>query len=426
MLSTYTTVSKLAKPALYALLNRRLAKGKEDPQRVGERKGKASAPRPQGALFWVHAASIGEAQSALVLIRAILGRYPDCHCLVTTGTRTSAQLMAEKLPDRAFHQYYPLDHPKWVRRFLNHWHPDLCLWMESELWPNMLMEIQNRAIPAALVNARLSPRSFRKWNRYPQSIARILASFQLILAQTQTEAEYFEKLRAAKVVVSDNLKYSAKPLAYDAAQYKALKAVTQNRRIALYASTHKGEEDLACQVHGALKAKYPNILSIIVPRHPERGNDISLLCEDYGLDPVLRRDIRRLPDPDTDIYIVNTIGELGLFYALAPFAYIGRTFSDDGGGGHNPIEPALLGCAVVHGPHYQNLSDIFDEMDASGAASVIPAKHDMIAAIGALLGDDGMVEAMRDRARDFAVKKSCVIDTVMGALSPQLETALRV
>lgn len=424
MLDIYKTISRLSKPALLALLLRRKAIGKEVPERINERKGKPSQDRPQGKVFWVHAASVGEAQSALVLVRAVLGAYPQAHCLVTTGTVTSAALMEDKLPDRALHQFYPLDYPKWINRFLDHWHPDLCLWMESELWPNMLLGIQKRKIPAALINARLSPRSFRKWKRVKSSINRLLGTFDIILTQTEQDAEHFTALGADNVRVSDNLKYSAKPLGYDKQDYTALTTAIAGRPLITYASTHKGEEELAAQVHEALKDKYPGLLSIIVPRHPHRGQDIAHICETHGLDPVLRRDAKRLPDRDTDIYIVNTIGELGLIYDLAPFAFIGRTFSDDGGGGHNPLEPALLNCAVLHGPHTQNLQDIFDDMGAAGAALKIESKNLIIATIASLLEAPESLSALQMQAREFATRKARVIDNVMNALEPQLASSL--
>tara|TARA_B100000242_G_scaffold269460_1_gene220262 strand:+ start:865 stop:2142 length:1278 start_codon:yes stop_codon:yes gene_type:complete len=425
MLYLYKTISKLSKPALLALLSRRLAKGKEDPSRIAERKGKSEIARPEGKLFWVHAASVGEAQSALVLIHGVLRQYPDAQCLVTTGTKTSAALMRNKLPDRAIHQYYPLDHPKWAARFLDHWRPDICLWMESELWPNMLLAIQKRKIPAALVNARLSPRSYRRWKRFQSSIATLLDSFGLILAQRQAEADYFIDLGAKNVLVSDNLKYSAKPLDCDEQDYNALLKALSGRPVVTYASTHKGEEDLACQIHSTLKDRFPGLLSIIVPRHPDRGHEVSRICDEYHLDPVLRRLAKRVPDKDTDIYIVDTIGELGLIYKMAPFAFIGRTFSDDGGGGHNPLEAALLNCAVLHGPHYQNLSDIFEDMNSQNAAIQIHQKKDLGPTIEGLLHDPERLAALQKNALDFAARKSRVIDTVMDEIKPLLNDALR-
>lgn len=424
MLSIYKSVTSYSRPLLHALLQKRVYAGKEDESRLGERRGKASLPRPDGKLFWVHAASVGEAQSALILIHALLEQNKDLHILLTTGTKTSAQLMAQKLPKRAIHQFYPLDHSYWVSRFLDHWSPDAVFWMESELWPNMLMDIQSRNIPTALVNGRLSPRSFKRWSMFKKSIAEILKTFDLVLTQTEQEQHYYTELGATKVLTTDNLKYSASPLGYDEADYNALKKAIGNRPFWLYASTHKGEEQLACDIHTELKKDMPNLLTIVVPRHPERGPEISDICEANELDGVLRRQIKRLPDIDTDIYIANTLGELGLFYSLSPIACIGRSFSDDGGGGHNPIEAAQLNCAVLHGPNVQNLSDIFDEMDSAGAALKIEKKDDFAPLLKDLLSTSEKQDELQRRGFDFAAAKTRVIDTVMKEIQPLLNKAL--
>lgn len=423
MLTIYKSVTNYSKPLLHALLKKRVYAGKEDEQRLGERRGKASKPRPDGKLFWVHAASVGEAQSALILINALLEQDKDLHILITTGTKTSAQLMAQKLPERALHQFYPLDQNYWVERFLNHWTPDAVFWMESELWPNMLMDIQKRDIPTALVNGRLSPRSFKRWSMFKKSIAEVLKTFDLVLTQTDQEKGYYTELGAKCVVTTDNLKYSSKPLDYNKADYDALKKAIGQRPFWVYASTHKGEEQLACDIHGALKADIPDLLTIVVPRHPERGPDISDICEANSLDGVLRRQIKRLPDSDTDIYIANTLGELGLFYSLSPIACIGRSFSDDGGGGHNPIEAAQLGCAVLHGPNVQNLQDIFDDMDAHDAAIKIEKKDALAPLLKELLGNPDKLSALQKRGHDFAAAKTRVIDTVMKEIQPLLDKA---
>ena len=332
---------RLEKP-LQKLVQNRIKQGKEDASRVDERYGHPGKARPKGKLIWLHAASVGEAQSALILIDTLLGRLNDVHILVTSGTKTSASLMEKKLPDRAFHQYYPLDHPAWVQRFLEHWKPNLVFWMESELWPNMLLNIHCRNIPAILVNARLSNTSFRRWNFFKNGAADILQTFSLILTQTARDSVRFQELGAGSVVVTDNLKYSARPLPCPEDAFKPLSAAIGARKTWLFASTHAGEEAMACRLHQILKNAYPDLLTIIAPRHPERGTDVDDLCKAQGLKTILRGQDHALPDAETDIYIANTLGELGLFYRLVPIACIGRSFSDDGGGGHNPVEAAQL------------------------------------------------------------------------------------
>lgn len=425
MLNLYKPLTRYSKPLLHALLASRVRAGKEDKERLNERQGIANKKRPKGKLFWVHAASVGEAQSALIFIEALLDKNKNVQILLTTGTKTSATLMAQKLPKRAFHQFYPLDHPEWVERFLDHWKPDAVFWMESELWPNMLLEIQNRKIPSALINGRLSPRSYKRWRRFKRSIKSILSCFHLVLTQTQQEQIFFEALGAKNVKTTDNLKYSAAPLSFNKNDYSALKKAIAKRPLWLYASTHKGEEELACRIHISLKENYPDLLTIIVPRHPERGTEIANICDAQGLDAVLRGVTKLLPDKDSDIYVANTLGELGLFYQLSSIACIGRSFSDDGGGGHNPIEAAQLDCAVLHGPNVQNLQDIFDDMNTIGAAIKLENESHFIDTVNTLMANENVLKDSQNKALDFAKSKTRVIHTVMAELQPLLDKVLK-
>lgn len=388
--------------------------------RLGERMGQSRTPRPQGILFWVHAASVGEAQSALILVQRLLAHPAQPHILITTGTTTSARFLAGKLPDRCIHQYYPLDHPAWVNRFMDHWKPDHCFWMESELWPNMLGALKKRQIPAALVNARMSPRSFKRWNTFRQVAKDLVQCFDIILAQTEQEAGYYTQLGAQNVVVTGNLKYSADPLPFDTRAHDAFIAATGKRPLWLYASTHKGEEELACAVHKALKAQFNDILTIIVPRHPERGESIAALIRNEGLTVDQRSEGKKSPASSADIYLADTIGELGLFYSIAPVTCIGRSFSDDGGGGHNPIEAAQLGCAVLHGPHIQNLGEIFSDMDRANAALEIASKDELAKTLLHLLSNPQALANQQATALDFAQSRGRVIERVMDALDPGL------
>ncbi|MFN3700321.1 MAG: 3-deoxy-D-manno-octulosonic acid transferase [Alphaproteobacteria bacterium] len=435
MFQIYKIATFAAAPAFHGLLRSRLNKGKEDPQRIAERKGFASQPRPKGKLVWIHAASVGEAQAALIVIGKITARMPNCAILITTGTKTSAELMAQKLPNGAIHQYYPLDHPHWVERFLNHWQPDLCLWMESELWPNMLSGIKRRSIPAALVNAKLSPRSYGRWKRLKSLITPMLSTFHTILTQTDSDKGYYLNLGAApdKVLTTDNLKYSADPLPYDEAALMDIQSAISSRPVWVYASTHDGEEALAYRAHQSLLEKLPDLLTIIVPRHPERRSQIQSALEALqgnaaeaaqNATPPLKIDFRgqnkKLPNQNTALYIADTLGELGLFYKLAPIACIGRSFSHDGGGGHNPIEAALHNCAVLYGKNIQNLQEIFDDMRAAQAALRLKEPSELAPALEALFTDPARLKTLQDKAHSFATAKAGVIDTVMNALEPLL------
>jgi 3-deoxy-D-manno-octulosonic-acid transferase len=421
MFEIYRLCLRLGAPFLHTLLDKRTRKGKEDPERLQERKGKPGKPRPPGPLVWVHAASVGEAQSTLILIDNILKLKNNINVLVTTGTVTSARMMSQKLPARAFHQFYPVDHPDWVKGFLDHWRPELVLWMESEIWPCMLQEIKKRDIPAALINARLSAKSARLWKLLPGPARQLLSAFSSILAQTQEDAAHYAALGAKHIHVTDNLKYSAKPLPVDETDFKNLQGYLRDRPVWVYASSHKGEEALACRVHQILQAAIPELMTIIIPRHIQRGAEIRSICQSYSLKAAQREAEKFLPVDDTDIYIADTMGELGLFYRLAPVACIGRSFSDDGGGGHNPIEAAQLNCAVLHGPNVQYQKQIFREMDEAGAALEVRDEKELTDYLRRMLTDRAYLEQQQRAAFAFAKDKEVVIERVIKALTPLLQ-----
>lgn len=425
MLKIYTTLMGAGAPVLRAVLQRRGERGKEDPLRAGERMGIPGRRRPDGKLIWIHAASVGESQSMLAVVNALLERT-DAHILVTTGTVTSAQMMEMRLPSRALHQYYPVDHPQWVRAFLDHWRPNLALWTESELWPAMLQEVKMRGVPAILVNARLSDRSFKRWKILKADAKQLLGTFDLVITQTDEDAKRYRELGARDVVTGGNLKYSAAPLPADERDLKLIQQTITDRPLWLYASTHDGEEALACRLHKNLKQKNPelsSLLTVIVPRHPARGESIRALCEQAGLTARLRGENHDLPQAGDDIYIADTLGELGLFYRLAPVACIGRSFSNDGGGGHNPLEAAQLGCAVISGPRVQNLAAIYDDMVRAGAALIVKDEIDFTARLEKLLTDGAALKALRAKGTEYAKEKARVLDVVMNAIGPPLDKA---
>ncbi len=419
----YRSIMAAGEPVLSRILDRRSLRGKEDTARMGERKGRPGLKRPEGKLAWVHAASVGEAQSALILIESLLNSNPALHVLVTSGTVTSARMMDKNLPARAFHQFYPLDHPDWVESFINHWRPDLVLWMESELWPNMLAEIRERHIPAALINARMSSRSYMFWRLAGKGARNVLDCFSLVLAQTEKDARHYQSLGARNVITTDNLKYSAKPLGFDEDSLRRISAACGRRPLWLYASTHDGEEAMACRIHQVLKNSMPDLLTIIVPRHPDRRNDILATCNEYKLKARLRGETKQLPGTDEDIYIADTLGELGLFYRLSSVACIGRCFSNDGGGGHNPIEAMQLNCTVIFGPHVKNFQEIYDEMFLMKTGLRVTTEDEFIQTLRRILNDAKSREEIQKKAFAFAQDKANVLERVMNTLSPLLSRA---
>ncbi|MFZ0694113.1 MAG: 3-deoxy-D-manno-octulosonic acid transferase [Alphaproteobacteria bacterium] len=414
MLTLYRGLSAVAAPLIDAVLERRMAAGKEERSRIGERFGRTGVARPIGPLIWIHGASVGESLSVLSLIDRLLADYPALHILVTTGTVTSAALMAQRLPDRAFHQYAPVDRLSCVQRFLDHWRPDLALWIESEFWPNALTEMRRRGTKLVLVNARISPRAYSRWRWLPSLIRPILDCFDLCLAQSEAEAERLRKLGAKRVDAPGNLKFAAAPLPADGDELTRLSALTGTRPRWLASSTHAGEEDIVGRVHKKLESGLPQLLTIIVPRHPGRGNAIAESLRAQGL-PVAQRSRGATLDSNTAIYIADTMGELGLFYRLCPIAFIGGSLIPHGG--HNLIEPAQLGCAILHGPHMQNFREIADDMGYANAAITVGDEETLGLALHRLLADPAAASKLAQAAKSVADAKTAVLDRVMKDLA---------
>lgn len=413
-IALYRGLTTLAEPLVRFYLGLRARRGKEDPLRMAERRGIASAPRPVGPLIWLHAASVGEAQSALALIGRLLAMRPDANILVTSGTVTSAGMLEKRLPERAIHQYVPADVRRWVSRFLDHWRPDLALFVESELWPNLVMETANRNCPLILVNGRLSARSFERWRKSPGLSRPLMQSFALCLGQTDRDREYFAALGAPRCEYPGNLKYSAEPLPADEAALAAVREAVGDRPFWLAASTHPGEEELAAAVHAALRETHPGLLTIVVPRHPDRGDEIeTILNGDFS---VRRRSKGELPDRECEIFLADTLGELGLFYRLAGIAFIGG--STGSLGGHNPLEAAQLDCAVIHGPDMTNFRIVAADLAAAESALSFEDEAGLIQAVARLLNDRDECRRLARAARKVSTENANALDRIAVALAP--------
>lgn len=416
LLGFYRLLTVLCEPLIAAYLRLRLRRGKEDGARFGERQGRASLSRPQGRVIWMHAASVGEAISFLPLAERLQGRNGTT-VLLTSGTVTSAALMVRRLPKGAMHQFVPVDCLAWVRRFLDHWRPDLALWAESEFWPNLLLEAQVRDVPLILVNGRVSARSFRRWRCFPGTIGRILSAFALCLGQTPEDAERLKRLGAVSVDYCGNLKYAAQALPVDEAEDARLSGVIGDRPRWLAASTHSGEELLAGETHRALQNSHPGLLTIIVPRHPARGADIAEQLTGMGL-RVARRSVGDPVTGDVDILIADTMGEMGLFYKVTPIVFMGKSLV--GQGGQNPLEPARFGAAVLFGPHMDNFAVMAQAMLAAGAAAEVADGAALTRAVDGRLSDPNLTQHDGMLARRFALKQASVLDSVMNRLQPWL------
>jgi 3-deoxy-D-manno-octulosonic-acid transferase len=368
-------------PLAPLLLRRRILRGKEHNERSDERLGIASRPRPQGALVWVHGASVGECLAALPLIEAMLARE-GCNVLVTSGTVTSAKVMNERLPAGALHQFVPIDTPAATARFLDHWKPQVGLFVDSDIWPNLVLGARERGVRLALVNARMSRRSFESWRLVPATAGALLAAFETCLAQDDEIAARFRGLGAHDVRTIGSLKADAPILPADAENLEALRQAIGARPVFLAAQTHPGEEETILPAHDALRRTFADLLTIVVPRHPARGKNIAMLC---GTRNCRLRSSGQDPAPDTAVYIADTMNELGLFYRLAPFAFVGGSLVRHGG--QNPLEPAKLDCAVLAGPHTFNFTSAYETIfQAQGAGRVTTTGE--IAALAASLFAD--------------------------------------
>lgn len=378
----YRLFMRVAMPFSGLVLARRLRRGKEHPARLNERRGEARIARPEGALVWLHGASVGELSAVFPLIERL--RQQDLRILVTSGTVTSATLAKERLSRDVIHQFVPIDMTPYAEQFLDHWRPDLALFIESDLWPNLVLASGRARVPMLLVNGRLSERSFNRWKVLPRAAQALLRPFDLCLAQSALDAERFTALGVRRVQISGNLKLDvpAPPVNQDA--FAALRAAIGGRPTIAAASTHAGEEAAMIDVHRRLRHAFPGLLTIIAPRHTQRGRGIYDMVEQVGLTPALRSQ-RQLPDRRTDIYIADTMGELGLLYRLAPVVFVGGSIVEHGG--QNPIEAVKLGAAVLHGPNVWNFSEIYAALDAARGAVEVEDGEQLVTQIGALMRD---------------------------------------
>ena len=405
-LALWRLLTAAASPFARLLLSQRAGRGKEDRARLNERLGIAARPRPAGRLVWIHGASVGESLAALPLIEKLLA---SGNVLVTSGTVTSAKVMEKRLPKGAIHQFVPLDIPNAVTRFLDHWKPDAGLFVESDLWPNLVLGARERGVRLALVNARISERSAAGWSRIPGSGRALIRAFDTVLAQDEEIAQRFRNLGARNVLVVGSLKADALPLSCDRHALEALKAQIGTRPLLIAAQTHPGEDETVLPVHDILRQRFANLLTILVPRHPERGPDIAILC---GPRKPARRAAGEQIGAETEIYIADTMGEMGLFYRLAPFCFIGGTLVPLGG--HNPLEPAVLRCAILAGPHRASAARAYEAiLSAQGSIGTVANSADIARQAARLLADPVLARATSEAAaRGAATQSGAVARTI--------------
>jgi 3-deoxy-D-manno-octulosonic-acid transferase len=414
----YRGLTRPLAPLVIVYLKRRRQQGKEDTLRFHERRGIPGKIRPRGPLVWIHAASVGEATAMLTLIERLLQARHGLEILVTTGTVASADLLEKRLPARARHQYVPVDLPHWISRFLDHWHPDLALWVESELWPNLVLATRARGIPMVLINARLSAGSYARWRWCGGLIGPVLGAFTMCFAQDEVQAKRLRQLGVREVAMIGDLKAAAAALPVERSRLVQLRGQVGSRPLWLAASTHAGEEEIVARVHRQLAAEHPGLLTIIAPRHSARGDTIEAMLAARGL-RTARRTRGEPVTSETDVYLADTMGELGLFYSIAGIAFVGGSLVAKGG--HNPFEAARLDCAVLHGPDISNCAGMVADLAAAGAAETVSDANSLARAVSALLADRRLRAERAAAGRRVAAAGLGVLDAVLLRLAPWLD-----
>ncbi|WP_350333091.1 3-deoxy-D-manno-octulosonic acid transferase [Coralliovum pocilloporae] len=416
MLGFYQLLARLLTPLAPLVLKHRLKRGKEHPDRLPERKGIATRERPGGPLIWVHAASVGEFNAALPIVRRL--RDHRVTVLVTTVTQTSAQLAETELPDGAIHQFVPLDFPSYVERFLRSWEPDLALFMESEIWPATMSVLSDKAVPLVFVNGRLSERSFKGWQRFSGLAMRLFSTVDMVLAQSEADGDRFRSLGAGRVLVTGNIKFDRKPLEADFLGLMELEQQIGKRPVWLAASTHPGEEEIIAEVHDRLSDRHSDLVTLIVPRHPDRGPALAEgLGRKYGHQVAVRSAGGAIPDGSA-LYLADTLGELGLFYRLSPVAFIGGSLAELGG--QNPIEAVQLESLVLHGPHVTNFRSVYDALSGAEACIAVTDAASLAQAVDTAWMDPERVERQNLMASETIKEFTGALDRTMQALLPYL------
>lgn len=384
VLSSYLGLSWVLGPVYRFAIRRRLAAGKEDKARVAERFGGTTLARPDGPLIWMHAASIGETQSLMGLIPALLAAQPELSILVTSTTVTSARLLERDLPERAFHQFSPIDTPQVIRQFLDHWQPDVAVWVESEIWPRMLVDTKARGIPMMLINARVSAKTIERWSWVSKTARLLFSKFDTILAQDQSTLTLLEKLELNDVALrmTGSLKQELAPPLQDVDEIDALEQTLRGRSVWVAASTHPGEEDVLLEAHKHLAT---DAVMILVPRHPERGDALAAQTRAAGW-VVAQRSKGEPLTADTQVYLADTIGEMGLWYRLSKVSFIAGSLEPIGG--HNPFEPILLESAVISGSQVGNFADVYARLKNTEGAAFADTSTAIAEAVIALFDED--------------------------------------
>lgn len=414
----YQCLLILLYPIILLLLFYRLLKGKENKARLHERLGFPKKERPEGKLIWMHGASVGECLSMLPLVKKLLDEDKNLHIMVTSGTVTSADLMQKRLPERAFHQFIPVDTPLAANRFVKHWNADAILWFESDFWPCILKAIYKNKKPLILLNGRISDKSFARWQKFPHIIKIIQSLFTLSFGQTIEDARRLKVLGAQDVVSTGNLKFAAVNPPFDAEELKKIHQSIGDRPVWCMASTHDDEETQGADIHLELIKKFPNLLTVFVPRHPNRAENIIQMIQKKGL-TVAQRSKHETITEKTNVYLADTIGEMGLLYQIAPIVFVGGSLIKFGG--QNMLEPMRLSRMVVIGPHAFNFREIVKTAKEKGALIEVADKSGLKDTVEKFLSNPTAYQQLRQNAHELATSEMNVLDRVWDILHTRFQ-----
>lgn len=411
----YRVITSVLSPLISGWLRVRLLQGKENKLRFSERFGFSKITRPKGVLLWIHAASVGEVVSVLLLIEQIQTRFPDVNILLTTGTVTSAQLVEKRALKNVIHQFVPIDTIESTTRFLRHWRPDIGFWVESELWPNLVINARAWGCFMIIINGRMSMKSYLSWQKYALlMVYQMMGCFELVFAQSEADAQRFRALGAKDVRYVGNLKYDAEPLPCNEADLFAMQQEIGTRPLWLAASTHSNEEEQLIETYKLLIANHPDLLTIIAPRHPHRGEEIAKLLSGHG--KVALRSRGDKITADINFYIADTLGELGLFYRLSEIVFMGGSLIPHGG--QNPLEPARLRCCIITGTHTANFLDMYGEMEKITICIRVPNAVELATQIDKLIQNSDEVTKMQMLTKEWLRIKSGAAGRILDTLTP--------
>ena len=407
----YNTLIRILYPlVIRSYIQKRIEIGKEDTKRFNERIGRPTKERPEGKLIWFHGASVGESVSMLPLINRLLETDENTYVMVTTGTTTSAEIMGKRLPERAFHQYITIDNPVFTKRFIKYWQPDLVLWFESDFWPAMLSTIKKKNIPLILVNGRISNKSFKRWQQFDYISKELLGCFTFCLGQSEEDAYRLRVLGAKDSTCLGNLKFAGLPIPVDETKKAEITKQIGNRRIFCISSTHENEEYQLGKRFKNLFEKHPDVLVLIAPRHPQRGVEIKTQLTDLGLNVSLRSANEKITSK-TQVYIADTIGELGIWYGISPIVFIGGSLVPHGG--QNFMEPSRLKDAVIVGPYMHNFTEAMQRAQKANAIIQTNDAEEVIDTVIQLFDNKDLLEAKQSLAYNWASGEAKVLDGIV-------------